>query len=228
MFQIFIDWIKSLFTKPIPQPAHDDPPVDIPIEPPPPAPLPVEPAATGYRLTTLNRWRSCHLVRTTLHAQMAEKAVSFKASFYDPVSQATGIPWYVVAALDMREESFIHSGYLGNGDPWNKVSVHVPRGRGPFTSWYAGAIDALKLDGLDKVAHWDIVTALICVESYNGSGYRARGIPSPYVWAGTNIYTTGKFVADGVFSATTVDQQPSCAGLFLALKLNHGVDLNEA
>lgn len=184
----------------------------------------------GYRGTVLKRWRSCELLKSkaTIFESEAKRALSFKTSHYDHVELATGVPWYVVAAIDMREEDFNHSEYLGNGDPWNKVSVHVPKGRGPFSSWYDGAIDALKLEGFDQIKHWDIVTALIKLELYNGLGYKKKGIPSPYVWAGTNIQTTGKYVADGSFDASAWDSQPGCAGLLLALKTNHGVDLREA
>ena len=44
-------------------------------------------------------------------------------------------------------------------------------------------------------------------ETYNGLGYHYRGRPSPYVYAGTDQYTRGKYVADGVYSATAVDAQ---------------------
>lgn len=231
-------WLLSIFgPKRIPQPAHDTPEIPVgeasghvtPAEPAHDTPAPVESGqVTGYRLVTLNRWKNCVLTKASLHAQMANQAVSYKATHYDQVEAATGIPWYAVAAWDMREESFRHDKYLGNGDPLNRKSVHVPAGRGPFATWYAGAIDALTLEGFAKIKHWDIVTTLIESEIYNGSGYKARGIPSPYVYAGTSIQVAGKFIKDGVYSSTTWDTQPSCAGLFLALKLNHGVDLREA
>lgn len=221
----FWNWFKGLFSSK----------AAAPVQPSPVAPAnPTVPAAQGtvigYRLTVLNRWRGCQILPTQklVMESQAARALSFKTNFYDPVEKAIGIPWYVVAALDMREESFNHSGYLGNGDPWNKKSVHVPAGRGPFNSWYEGAIDALKLQGFDKVGHWDIVTALIHCENYNGLGYKKRGMPSPYVWAKTSVQVPGKYVADGKFDSSAIDSQPGCAALFLALKQNHGVDLNEA
>lgn len=238
MLQLIIAWFRKLFGLDVPSlPVPVPTPVTVPPNTAPPiqsAPPPVvttpEAPATGYRLTVLNRWRSAS-VRTAYVKSaeaMAVKALSYKAEFYDPVEKAIGIPWYVVAAIDMREESFAHSGYLGNGDPWNKVSVHVPRGRGPFSSWYEGAIDALKLQGFDKISHWDIVTALIQLEDYNGVGYKSRGLPTPYVWSWTNVQVLGKYVADGSFSPATMDTQPGCAALLLALKTNHGIDLREA
>jgi hypothetical protein len=35
------------------------------------------------------------------------------------------------------------AGSLAQGDPWNRTSVHVPKGRGPFKSWEDAAVDAL-------------------------------------------------------------------------------------
>jgi hypothetical protein len=53
---------------------------------------------------------------------------------------------------------------------------------------------------------------------YNGLGYANKGLPSPYVWAGTDQYTTGKYVADGVFDPNAVDRQLGCAGLLMAMQ----------
>lgn len=185
------------------------------------------------RMHILSLWQKCEMLpgSEAMLEHMAQRCLSYKTNFYGPVSTATGIPWYVIAALDMREENFNHSGYLGNGDPLYKVTTHVPHGRGPFKTWYEGAIDALNLDHmsmLPKGGHWDIVTSLIKCEGYNGMGYMTKGLRSPYVWAGTNIQEHGKYVADGHFDPNAWDTQPGCAGLFLALKKNHGVDLSEA
>jgi hypothetical protein len=42
-------------------------------------------------------------------------------------------------------------------------------------------------------------------------------LPSPYVWAGTDQYKTGKYVADGRFDPNVVDSQLGCAGMLLAM-----------
>lgn len=186
------------------------------------------------RLSELKLWRSARLKdkdSEKKHEHMAQLAITYKSQFYDPVEKSTGIPWYVVAALDMRESDFNHSAYLGNGDSLWRPTVHVPRGRGPFKNWYEGAIDALDFDGMSRLpvgGHWDIVTALIKCEGFNGMGYAAHGLPSPYVWAGTSVQKAGKYTSDGHFDWNAWDSQPGCAGLFLALKQFHSVDLNEA
>lgn len=45
-------------------------------------------------------------------------------------------------------------------------------------------------------------------ETYNGLGYYNRGVSSPYVYGRTNVYSSGKYVADGYYDSYTVDLQP--------------------
>lgn len=185
------------------------------------------------RMKILALWQDAHILPSRLNEMkhVADLIMQYKKDFYDPVERATRVPWYVTGAIDCREEDFHHGSYLGNGDSLYRVTTHVPRGRGPFSSWFAGAIDAFHLDGMDHLpvnGHWDIVTALIKTEMYNGGGYASKGLPSPYVWGGTNIQKPGKYVSDGHFSPTAWDKQPGCAAMFLALKEFHGVDLSEA
>lgn len=184
------------------------------------------------RLDVLGFWSKASITPSKMSQvqSAANKIMSFK-SMYDEVEQATLVPWYVTGVIDMREESFNHNGYLGNGDPLNKKTVHVPRGRGPFKTWFDGAIDAFQISGWSRLpsgAHWDIVTALIKLEAYNGEGYNHMGIRSPYVWAATNMQQHGKYTADGHFDPNAIDSQLGCAAVLLALKQFHGVDLNEA
>ena len=97
--------------------------------------------------------------------------------------------------------------YGANGEPLNRRTILVPKGRGPFEDWAAGAVDALALDGLDQVKAWTPERACFEIERFNGFGYRKRGINSPYLWSFSNHYERGKYVADGRFSPTHVDQQ---------------------
>ncbi len=185
------------------------------------------------RTHILDLWKSCKIKTDRLNEMknLADKIVGFRESFYDPVQRETGVPWYVVGVIDCREEDFDHHGYLGNGDRFDRVTRHVPRGRGPFSSWFEGAIDAFHIDGmahLPEGGHWDIVTALIKCEAFNGMGYAAMGLRSPYVWGATNNQQLGKYVSDGHFDRGALDRQPGCAAMFLALKQFHSVDLKEA
>ncbi len=138
---------------------------------------------------------------------------------YQVVSTKTGVPWAVIAVAHERESSQDWTGSLAQGDPWNKVSVHVPAGRGPFRSWEDAAIDALVncAPFAARNKDWSIGGTLTMLEQYNGLGYAARGKSSPYVWSGTDQYQSGKFVRDGVYDPATVDSQLGCAGLLKAM-----------
>jgi lysozyme family protein len=184
------------------------------------------------RLDVLGFWQRCSLERleTELAAAAATSVLKYKP-LYDAVQAQTGVPWYVVGAIDYREEGFEHNAYLGNGDPLNRPTRHVPRGRGPFASWQDGAIDAIHVSGWDRLpagGHWDIVTALMKCEVYNGMGYAHMGLRSPYVWGGTSMQQRGKYTSDGHFDPSAWDTQLGVAAIFLALKQFHGVDLSEA
>jgi hypothetical protein len=111
------------------------------------------------------------------------------------------------------------NGSLAQGDPWNRTSVHVPKGRGPFKSWEDAAVDALTncAPFAARWRDWSIGGILTLLEQYNGLGYAARGVPSPYIWAGTDQYHSGKYVRDGVYDPNVVDRQLGCAGLLMAM-----------
>jgi lysozyme family protein/peptidoglycan hydrolase-like protein with peptidoglycan-binding domain len=137
---------------------------------------------------------------------ITNRLIGFKST-YQKVSQATGVPWFVIAALHNRESDADFDTYLGNGEPLNRVTRLVPKGRGPFPSWEAGAIDALDLDRLNQVTDWSPERACYEIEKFNGFGYRAKHVNSPYLWSFSNNYQSGKYVADGVFNPSVVDKQ---------------------
>lgn len=136
---------------------------------------------------------------------------------YVMVQDKTGVPWYLIAGLHMRESDLDFSTYLGNGEPLNRKTRLVPRGRGPFASWEEGAIDALKYDGLSSVFDWRIEKQLYMAEKFNGFGYAKKGLPSPYLWGGSNIQRAGKFVGDGRWSGDTWDKQLGVAPVWVRL-----------
>jgi lysozyme family protein len=134
---------------------------------------------------------------------------------YVAVSEKTHVPWFVIAVIHEREASQSWHANLAQGDPWNKASIHVPKGRGPFKSWEDAAVDALA-NCAPYAAKWNDWTAggaLTLLEEYNGLGYAAKDRSSPYVWASTNQYVKGKFVADHHFDPNATDHQLGCAAL---------------
>ena len=172
--------------------------------------------AETLKAANAKRWSNAKVTRN--FSTIAKNLVAAKAR-YQAVEAKTDVPWFVIAVIHMRESSQSWVASLAQGDPWNKVSVHVPKGRGPFKSWEDAAIDAL-VDCAPHAARnkdWSVGGTLALLEGYNGLGYAAKGVPSPYIWAGTNQYKAGKYVADHVYDANYVDTQPGCAGLILAM-----------
>lgn len=171
------------------------------------------------------RWSKAKPTRKTEAANVALRLYKAKER-YQAVERETGVPWTAIAVIHERESSQNWRASLAQGDPWNQVSVHVPAGRGPFASWEAAAIDALVKcpPFLARHKDWSIAAALTALETYNGIGYAARGVPSPYIWSGTDQYRAGKYVRDGVYDPDKIDPQLGCAALVIALmELDPGI-----
>jgi lysozyme family protein len=62
---------------------------------------------------------------------------------YVAVSNKTSVLWFVIAVISEREASQSRKANLAQDDPWNEVSIHVPKGRGSSKSWEDAAVDAL-------------------------------------------------------------------------------------
>lgn len=133
------------------------------------------------------------------------------------------VPWWFIAVVSERE----YGGpphwdkQLGQGDPLDEVSRHDPKGRGPFVDHPGDTIDAWSRGAIDALANcapyaarwkdWSAGGTLTLWEEYNGLGYAAKGVPSAYVWSGTDQYVSGKYIADHVYRASAVDVQEGCA-----------------
>lgn len=174
------------------------------------------------KAANLRRWNACHILPEWLHIldTVAHRLVSAK-SRYENVRTISGVPWPVIAVIHQRESSQSWTASLTQGDPWNKVSIHVPKGRGPFTSWEAAAEDALEVCPPHAATwdDWSIGGALTLLEKYNGLGYANRGRPSPYIWSATDQYLCGKYIADGHYDPHAVDHQTGCAALLQRMLL---------
>jgi lysozyme family protein len=165
-----------------------------------------------------DRWSKAKLTRKADAVSIAARLYKAKAR-YQVVAAKSGVPWPIIAVIHEREASQNFSTQLGQGDPLNQVSVHVPAGRGPFATWEEGAYDALVncAPFLSRRKDWSLSASLTALETYNGIGYAAKGVPSPYLWAGTDQYRAGKYVKDGVYDPNKVDAQMGCAALLMAL-----------
>lgn len=173
-------------------------------------------------MNNLTRWNKAKFTRSTPIEKQAAKIRANRAR-YQAVSAKTGVPWDVIAVIHYRESSGNFAGVLHNGQKiigTGRKTTLVPKGRGPFSTWEEAAVDALMnchpYAGKNK--DWSLGNTLDLLERYNGLGYRNKGLPSPYLWAGTDQYVKGKYVADGKFDPNHVDKQLGVAALLIALR----------
>lgn len=155
------------------------------------------------------KWNAMAVTRASA-VEAAAKRILANWDAYQAVEARTGVPAHFIGVLHMRECNNDMRGCLHNGERiigTGRKTRLKPRGRGPFATWEEAAIDALKFDGFYNMA--DTSPGALCeaAERYNGLGYRNKGRPSPYVWAGCQWYKSGKYVSDGVYSAKVVDKQ---------------------
>lgn len=152
---------------------------------------------------------------------VAERLVAPNAkSIYQHIESLTTVPWHTIAVIHEREASQSWLANLAQGDPFNRPSIHEPKGRGPFKSFTDAAVDAL-INCAPHAGKWRDWTAggtLSILELYNGEGYENyHHMASPYLWAGSNQYVRGKYVADGHFDPNAVDSQLGCAVMYKAM-----------
>lgn len=159
------------------------------------------------------RLASMKVTRRKLVDQAAHKLL--RPAIFDrhlELQEKTNVPAIFSATLFEREASSDFRLSFGQGDPWNRVSTHVPRGH-KFTSWLASAIFYTGTHKLNVFSS-PLSMPFLCWkgEAWNGFGPRAHGRPTGYLWAGTNQYDPpagpgGKYIADGRWSSGTVDAQ---------------------
>lgn len=149
---------------------------------------------------------------------------------YMEIESRTGVPWYVVGVIHGMESSFRTDRHLHNGDPLTHRTVLVPRGRPikgtpPFT-FVESAVDALDMKKSTFPNDWKLIDdVLYFLERYNGLGYANKGINSPYLWCGSNHYTSGKYVSDGKFDPTFKSKQTGCAVVLKYLEIIGHINL---
>ncbi len=176
----------------------------------------------GYR----NLWAGCTIrpEKAAAANALAAKIAANKAR-YQAVEAKASVPWFLIGCWHYREADFNFNTFLGNGQPLDRVTTEVPAGLGPWPDWESGAIEALK-----KYRHslpWSAPFCLFTSEEYNGFGYFSQNVNDPYVWSWTNQYTSGKYIADHVFSASTVDVQCGCAAILKALEQSGAITFEE-
>lgn len=156
----------------------------------------------------------------------AAKLIFSSKARYETVSKKTGVPWAFIGALHHMESNCDFTKHLHNGDSLKKRTVQVPRNRPPYGSgpysWEESALDALAYDNIKPPLNTES-QMLHKAESYNGVGYKRRGVPSPYLWSGTQFYSRGKYVRDGVYDPNVISKQVGVAAILWQLKKDWNV-----
>lgn len=164
-------------------------------------------------------WQKCQILpaRELEVERVAAALCAPKAkAIYQQISATTKVPWFIIAVIHERECSQNFNDSIAQGDPWNRVSTHVPRGIGPFDSFVDAAVFSLTRCApyAAKWTDWTAGGALTLLVLYNGTGYEDyHHEVSPYDWGATNMEQEGKYVADGKWSATVWDTQLGCAAM---------------
>ena len=147
------------------------------------------------------------------------------------LAKSADLPPGLVAGIWYRESSFDEHTYLQNGDPLGYPTTHVPRGiyfgKNQFVQAATAALNDFKWLKSELKLHYnstDKGAIATFAEYYNGLGYRSHGRSSPYVYAGTNQYHGGMYVADGVFSPGTWDQRLGVLAVANAVSRRYHVD----
>jgi len=160
--------------------------------------------------------------------RIAQRALNHKPTYQAVAQTVWGTPdyWYVVALIAQMEGGGGANTYLGNGQSLSRVTTEVPAGRGPFANFHDGAVDALHIDGLQKVHDWSAASVGYHLEGYNGWGYLSKPTVSPYIASWSNKYRSGKYVADHVYDPNAVSQQPGALTILKVLTtLDKTIDL---
>ncbi len=159
----------------------------------------------NYKITRFNQ------------AEQTALRIAHYLPIYQEIYKQTNIPVAWLAAINERESSSNFNTYLGNGDPLNHVTRHVPAGRGPFKDWSSGAMDSLHQMGLVGLANWTLDFFCYQSERYNGFGYISHNEISPYVVGGTSLQTKGKYESDGHYNPDIMDTQLGTLAIYAAL-----------
>jgi RHS repeat-associated protein len=152
-----------------------------------------------------------------------KKIYNKNKAIYEEISKKTGLPPELIATIHYRESGCDFKTYLHNGDPLGKPTTHVPVGKN-FNNFIDAAVDALSDKNSLRIKYKltsdskDMAAMMAFAESYNGLGYYKNGRVSAYVYSGTNIYETGKYVSDGRFDLAVIDRQPGIYMLINSLK----------
>lgn len=154
---------------------------------------------------------------------------------YRPVAAKIGCPWYFVGGLHSLEGSCDFTRVLHNGQRiigTGRLTTIEPKGCGPFDTWEAAAIDALKIKNYHVQKSWGLAEMLSRAEKFNGVGVLLYHAPemTAYLWAQSSINDDdGKYIADGKWSdSANANGQTGFAVLLRELSRMGEIELPDA
>jgi lysozyme family protein len=220
-------------------PKTENPETDTPLPPPHPEPAsppdPVQPPPAVARVVNSTtfanlkaeyeaEWANCQIrddKRGTVEGVCVATLNANTAKYQQVAAQFPGMPWYFIGVIHAMETGFRFNRHLHNGDPLSAKTVRVPKGRpisgNPPFSWEVSAKDAMEHMGYNRETDWSLAHVLYLLEKYNGFGYRFKGLRTPYLWSYSNLYSKGRYVADGVFDPHAVSPECGAATMLKAL-----------
>lgn len=154
-----------------------------------------------------------------------KKVYQKNKNIYAKIAKKVGVPPELIAIIHYREDGvdYLNSSfnvYLHNGERLGKKTEKEPKGK-LFYNFEDAAIDAIQ-DKKNYIKKYkltsdskDIVGMMCFAEVYNRLGYYKNGHSSPYLYSGTNQYSSGKYVEkknkDGkyvsIYEENRVDKQ---------------------
>lgn len=207
----------------LPPPEPAPPPPPDPVQPPPTIPAVIKSKKFSQLKTEFDaEWASCQ-IRPDKQAAvdaMVAKLKSHRTEYEQAAAPFNDMPWHFIGIIHGMETGFRLDRHFHNGDPLTARTIRVPKGRPaaapPFT-WQQSAGDAMAQMGFDQVTDWSVPHLLYLWEKYNGFGYRFKGLRTPYLWSFSNLYSKGRYIADGVFDVNALSKQCGAAVMLKAL-----------
>jgi lysozyme family protein len=171
----------------------------------------------------VSRWKKAQVSpKWSIAADMAVRTYERNKYRYQKIQAMVenGVPAPILFCLHYRESDADFRCHAHEGSSLAHRTRDEPKGRLPHPeppySFEQSAYDAYYVcerPPLNRIKWSDMQAALDKMESFNGFGYRAKGIPAPYLYSGTSLYTAGKYVADHRFDRTAVDRQLGCVAI---------------
>lgn len=197
-----------------------------------PAPVPaptvgkLPPVVKGSKFAQLENdytlcWAACRINpdKQNRVEAAADQLLKGRARYATVSARTNGVPWQLIGIMHGLECGYSFLKHLHNGDSLAAPTHQVPAGHPPgwdgTGSWEDSAVDAVRLK-FANITNWSLPKVLYALESFNGFGYRPKGVRSPYLWSFSNLYTKGRYVADHDFDPESVSNQ---VGSALVLKV---------